>query len=172
MDKDSENYTPCKVAKDSFDLTEYHEFTAKQFHFLEEYSKDLNPARAAKDVGVSDKVAKRWLTTDGFKQELMAIHDVWRKNIRMTSAHASAKLLDLMDKFENDYDEMELGDRPKMAGALIKGADSYLKATGKYQPEQEAGGNNITINIDLSGELKPRNIDGEVIEIGEDERSE
>lgn len=157
-------YIPCEVPKDHFDLTDFHRFSKKEFDFLAEYSKDLDGPRAAKEVGISPPTMGKWLEKEKFKQELTAIHDVWRKNIRMTSSHASAKLLDLMDKFEADYDMMEDGDKTKMAGALMKGVDSYLKATGKYQPEESGDGSNIVINVDLSGELSPRDIEGEVVE--------
>lgn len=155
---DRKDYTPCEVPKDHFDLTEYHEFSKKQFDFLVEYAKDLDGPRAAKELGIAQATARNWLRSEPFKQELTAIHNVWRKNINMTSAHASAKLLDLMEKFENDYDEMEAGDKSKMANALMKGADSYLRATGQYKDKEDKGGNQITINIDLSGDLKPREV--------------
>ena len=163
-DNKSKDYVPCKTAKDTFDLTEHFAFSKKHFSFLEEYAKDLDANRSAKEIGIHPDTAKKWLRTDAFKQELMAIHEVWRTNIRMTSAHASAKLIELMDKFESDYDEMDHQDKSKMAGALVKGADSYLKATGKYNQEKEIDSNQIVINIDLSGELKPREVDGEILE--------
>lgn len=158
MDENKDNYIPAQVGKDTFDLTEFHRFNLKQFKFLEEYSKDLDHARAAKEVGIQTATANKWLNQDAFKQELMAIHEVWRKNIKMSSAHASAKLLDLMQKFEDDYDMMEAGDKSKMANALMKGADSYLRATGQYAQKEESGGTNIVVNIDLSGDLKPRDV--------------
>ena len=159
-----EGYVPCEVPKDKFDLTEFHIFNKKEFDFLAEYSKSLDPEKAGKEVGLSRQQALNWMKKEKFKQELTAIHEVWRTNIRMTSSHASSKLLKLMDKFEGDYDKMEDGDKTKMAQALMKGADSYLKATGSYQQEDTSGGNNIVINIDLSGELAPRQVDGEVLD--------
>lgn len=171
MTKKPKKYTPCKVPKDGFDLTEYHKFTKRQFDFLGEYAKDLDVTRVCKDLDILPVTAYKWMETDAFKQELMGIHDVWRTNIRMTSAHASAKLLELMEKFERDYDDMDPADKSKIANALMRGADSYLRATGQYKDKESSGGANIQINIDLSGEMKPRDVDGEVVEESDSERT-
>lgn len=157
-------YKPGTVEKGQFDLTEHYAFTRDQFKYLQSYSLDLDESRAMKDIGVTPSKLKKWKSEEGFLAELSVIHDVYRKAIRMTSNHAAAKLLDLMDKFEGDYDQMDHSDKSKMAQSLMKGADSYLKATGQYANEKDVSGNNITINIDLSGELKPRVVDAEVID--------
>jgi len=139
----SSNYDPVKHLE--------HPLTLKQITVLEEYAKhpDLHLACVKAGYKNPDNAARQIRKSEAFAREFDKLNEVMRKSIRMTAEHAGARLLDLMDKFERDYDEAEGKDRGQLASTLGKMADTYLKAAGAYQQEQ-VDTSGITINIDLS----------------------
>lgn len=149
-------YVPAQVKKGEKDVAEFYRFNAAQFEFLRVYSQNgLDLPAAAKAAGVTKGTADNWMQQEKFKAEVDAIYDVYRANLRMTSEHASARLIKLMNKFEKDYDTGEtLKDKASMAKALSSMADTYLKATGTYKGDKGVSEGNIVINIDLTGESK------------------
>lgn len=164
---------PNQVPIGSKDLEEYYPFKLEQFRFLEEYAKDMDVARAAAACGVVLSTAKRWMTEEKFRAEVMELHDVWRQNLKMTAEHAAARHIKLMNKMEQDYDTLDVKDRAKMATPLAKMSDSYLKASGHYASAEGGTDAQVVINIDLGGDEKNdkrisisgnKVVDGEVID--------
>lgn len=164
-------YTPGVRPIGTHNSMEYYAFDMEQIRFLEAYAKSLDVDRACEDTGINKRRAKSWMNIPAIQEEIMEINKVWAKSVRMTGKSASSKLLELMDKLEADYDVMGEDNKSKMANALMKGADTYLRAAGMYQRDDGPSGTTIEINIDLSGELQPRSVDGEVVEDIEHERS-
>jgi len=127
--------------------------TLKQITVLEEYAKapgDL--VSACREVGYRNPhaMAHHLRNTPEFMKEISIIHDVVRRNLRMTSNHACAHLLKFIDKFEEDYDASEDNQlKGQLSSTLAKMSDSYLKAAGSYAPENDGVGG-VTINIDLT----------------------
>lgn len=121
---------------------------------LQEYSKDLDLTRACAAAGYKrpSQAAERMLQHPKIRNELEAIYNIWRTNFEMTAEHASAKHINLMKKFEKDYDET--GDakfKGTLSGTLSKMSDSYLRASGHFNRNDETTDKQIVINIDLGG---------------------
>jgi len=148
---DIKDYKVGTVTQGSKDLARYYQFSLKQMLFLKEYSKHLDADLAAKAVDVKERTVKKWLQTEAMRAEIMEIHSWWRWDIRMTSEAASSKHLKLMEKFEKDYNSLDLGDKPKMATPLAKMSDIYMRATNSYKND-DTSASNIIINIDLGGD--------------------
>ena len=143
-----------------------------QMKFLEEYAKDLDAHRAAAAAGYERPAdAQHTLCSNpAIRKEIESLHDVYRRNLKMTAEHASARHIEIMDKLEGDYDKSDLGTKSKFAGSLVKASESYLRAAGHFT--QGGGGteSQVVINIDLGGdEKKAVTIDGEVIDVEEEE---
>lgn len=133
-------------------------FTLMQLKALEEYAKDLDMVRACREAGYKNpkRQAHMFGKNDKIKAEMQVIHDVWRSSLRMTSKHAAARHISLMDKFESDYDRFDetVSIKGQLASTLGKMSDSYLRATGTYG-ERESSGGGVVVNIDLSaGEVE------------------
>lgn len=151
-DKDDiAQYEPGTVQVGNKDLAEYYRFNLKQMEFLLEYSKDLDAERSAKEVDVNPKTAGRWMGEPKFKAEVMEIHDAWRHKIKMTSEAASLRLIKNLQKFEDDYDNLDLEERSKMASPIAKTLDIYMRATNAYNKDTEDK-SQVVINIDLGGD--------------------
>ena len=161
-----DEYTPGEVQKIKGGLPDFYRFSLKQLRFLEEYAKDLDINRAAREVETAIKTVRgNWLTQEKFQAEIEAIHKIWQTNIRMTAEHATARHIELMDKVEAEFDGADkVSDKAKLASPLAKMSDSYLKAAGKFATDGNQKGINVTINIDLGEEKPAIDIEGEVID--------
>lgn len=128
----------------------YFKFKAAQLDFLKEYAKDLDEARAAKELGLKLGTIRGWLDTPAIRAEIDEIHKIWKYNIRMTAEHSAGRHLQLMDKFENDYDSTESAEtRAKMMNPLVKASETYLRAAGHFNHGGVSHDTNVTINISL-----------------------
>lgn len=159
-----DEYTPGEVQKVKGGLPDFYRFSLKQLQFLEEYARDLDINRAAKEVGAAVKTVRgNWLTQEKFQAEIEAIHRIWQTNIRMTAEHATARHIELMDKVEDEFDKADgASDKAKLAAPLAKMSDSYLKAAGKFATGGDQKGIHVTINIDL-GEDRTIAVEGEEV---------
>ena len=139
-------------------LETFEPFNPMEMHTLQEYALDLNMVRACKEAGYNNpsQAAMRMKKKPKIRAEMMVIHKVWQTNLRMTAEHASAKHIQMMQKFEEDYDALSSTTDGKtrnikgdLAKTLGKMSDSYLKATGQFTDKDVDTGQQITINIDL-----------------------
>lgn len=71
----------------------------------------------------------------------------------MNAPAAAKKHLELMKKFEEDYDSTDLKSQNKsgLSSTLARMSDANLKATGMYGNTEASKGTKVEINIDLSG---------------------
>jgi uncharacterized protein (UPF0332 family) len=140
---------------------DFYLFNPKELKFLEEFAKDLNPVRACQEVGYKEpeQAAKRLLEIEAIKVECKAIYDARFKALRMTQEQAAAKHISLMEKFEQDYDKMDPGDKARMANALSKASGDYLRAAGLFGKENKQTPN-VVINLNIADKDKGVVIDG------------
>lgn len=150
-------YVPAQVKVGEVDMADYYRFNLRQFEFLRELGKVLDPQEAGRNLGIPKATVENWMKQERFRAEFMKIQEVFFTNVRMTAEHASAKHIKLMQKFEKAYDQAdEVRDKASMAKALAGMSDSYMKATGLFSGKRDVKDSNIVINIDLSGEKKMR----------------
>lgn len=135
----------------------YYSFTLMEITALEEYVKDLDMTRACAVAGYSkpSQAAERLKRSEKIRLELEKIHDVWRKNMLMNTKHASAKHIELMQKFEKDYDTLpgltskgESTIKGQLASTLGKMSSDYMKAAGSFDSD-DGTDSQIVINIDM-----------------------
>lgn len=141
--------------EDAFgELESFYPFSKQEIDFLQEHNKDLDIERALKASGLKKKALSKY-TAQGqaLLREMRATQSEWQKAIRMNSSAAATKHLELMKKFEKDYDDADMKNQNKgsFAGTLARMSDASLKATGHYGQEKAGGGTKVEINIDLSG---------------------
>lgn len=149
------------------DITDdFYAYSLRQIKFLEEFAKDLDATRAAKDAGYKcpSEAANLLMKNEAIKKECKAIYDARLEAIKMTAEMASARHIKLMKKIEDDYDkcesmeiEQELPTKAKFAQSLSKFSGDYMKAAGLFGESGEKKAPNVVINIDL-GDKKEENI--------------
>jgi hypothetical protein len=126
----------------------------QEINFLHEYNKDLDVERALKATGLK-KGALNPHKEQGqaLLLEMQQISKDWQAAIRMNTQAAAAKHMELMEKFEKDYDSADIKNQNKsgLSGTLARMSDANLKATGHYASEDKGGGTKVEINIDLGG---------------------
>ena len=145
-------YVPGNAKLDDFDVFKYSRFDFSQLQFLEEYAKDCDHRRAAKDANVNPNTAAQWLKQDKFKAEIEEIQNIWRLKFKMTAETAAYRHIKLFNQLEEDYHKLGLEDRSKMANSLVKASDTYLKASGHFNHGGDgAKDSQVVINIDLGG---------------------
>lgn len=142
-------------------IGDFYLFNPKELQFLEEFAKDLSPVRACRDMGYKEPehAAQRFLDIPQIRVECKAIYDARFKALRMTQEMAAAKHIELMQKFEHDYDQFDDGNKAKMANALSKFSGDYLRASGLFGKESKQTPN-VVINLNISDENKGVVIDG------------
>lgn len=146
------------IEEDDFNgLEAFYPFKPDEIKALQEYQKDLDLARACTAAGISAGRKKNLLdptTAQGlaFTKELAAIQEEYQVAIRMNANSSAKKHMELMAKFERDYDTADMKNQNKgsLASTLAKMSDSSLKATGQFANEQSGGGTKVHINIDLT----------------------
>lgn len=155
-------------------LVDVYPFGREDIQFLAEFQRDLDWKRALEAAGLPPTQKQINKMTDihtrygqAVMREVARIQDDWTRSIRM-NAHASArKHLELMEKFEKDYDGMDLKNQNKsgLSSTLARMSDASLKATGHYGQEKQGSGLKVEINIDLGGLSAPADpIEGEIVE--------
>lgn len=153
-------YEAGTVKQGQHDTSGFYMFTPDQWHFLEEYAKDLDQKRAAKSLGLKPRTIEQWMSQEKFQAEIMEIHEVYRANVKMTAENSGHRLLKMLNKMEKDYDTLEIKDRAKMAAPISKMIDSYLKATGQYGDGRGGSDTQVVINIDLGDNDAGKTING------------
>jgi hypothetical protein len=133
-------------------------FKLAEIRALEEYAKDLDMVRACAAAGYKAprKAAFDLMQRKHILEEIREIHAIWKLNLRMSAKHSSAKHIELMQKFERDYDELDStvqkgtsNIKGQLAGTLGRMSDSMLKATGHFDDKSGGSAAGIVINIDL-----------------------
>lgn len=156
------------------DITdEFYPYDLREIKFLEEFAKDLDPRRAAKDAGYkSSGAGKLLMGKEHIKKECYNIYQARLKAINMTAEMASSRHIELMQKIENDYNKCEtlepveeLTTKAKFASSLSKFSSDYLRAAGLFNDIGEKKAPNVVINIDLGNKIKE-----EIIEINTEDR--
>lgn len=74
------------------DLREFHTYSLNQIKFLDEYQKDLDSDRAAKETGVSNTTKNKWLKEQKIQDVMNRIHDAYKEAIFMNSKYAAGRL--------------------------------------------------------------------------------
>jgi hypothetical protein len=138
-------------------------FRPKEMIFLAHYAKTLDLTKSYREAGYENyKQAQAMFKRPRVQQEMLVIADMWLSNVRMTAEHASAKHIQLMQKFEKEYDSLssttsatERNIKGQLASTLGKMSDSYMKAVGLFTKQETETGNQVVINIDLGdGEVE------------------
>lgn len=127
-------------------LRDFHAFTFQEIEMLREYAKDLDINRASAAVKLDGKQLARLLRKPAVQQEMLAIQDIWKRNISMTATHASAKFLEILELLQKDYTETR---EPKLASPMAGMASTYLKATGQMGDKNKTTAPQLVIHIDL-----------------------
>ena len=141
-------------SEDAFgELQNFYPFGKQEIDFLREYSKDLDTERSLKAAGLKKGALDPHKEQgQALLREMQETQQEWTKSIRLNAPHAAKKHLELMEKFEKDYDSTDLKSANKsgLSGTLARMSDASLKATGHYGQERAGGGTKVEINIDLS----------------------
>jgi len=135
-------------------VEQFYPLNKKEIEFLHEYNKDLDIGRALKAAGLTKKALDTHSKQgQAILLEMREINEMWHRAIRMNSQAAATKHLELMEKFEADYDTADIKNQNKgsLSGTLARMSDANLKATGHYAKEGGPSGTKVEINIDLSG---------------------
>jgi hypothetical protein len=145
-------------SEDAFgDIESFYPINKAEVNFLQEYNKDLDIERALKASGLKKKALNPH-TDQGqaLLNEMREINIAWTSAIKMNSPAAAKKHLELMEKFEADYDGADLKNQNKsgLASTLAKMSSDNLKATGHFGNQDAGGGTKVEINIDLGGSDK------------------
>lgn len=142
-------------------LVEFFPMKPEFIQALQEYQKHLDIDKACQASGITNHTKKKLLdpTTDAglaFTKEMRAIQEEYQAAIRLNANYSAKRHLELMEKFESDYDAADLKNQNKgsLASTLAKMSGDSLKATGKFNNENTGGGTKVEINIDLSSNAK------------------
>ncbi len=134
------------------DIRPVYWFTKEEMVWLKEYSKHLDPYQAGKTVGWNSVKVNNEMKKQQIREEVLAIHDAWKKSIHMTGEKSSSRFLNIMDKIEADYDKQDpFGQNLKLAGPLAKMASDYLKATGQFDKAGVSTTPQIQFNLQVNG---------------------
>lgn len=146
-------------ATDMVEMPDFNSFTLMELKALQEYAKDLDLTRACAAAGYKapSQQAYRLKQKPAIWAEMAEIHRVWRTNmLEMTAEHASAKHINLMKKFEKDYDSLpgltekgETSVKGQLAGTLGKMSSDYLRSCGHFDKDSGGQEAQMVINIDL-----------------------
>ena len=154
-------------------LVEFYPFKPAHIKALQEYQKDLDIDRAIKSAGINRHNKTKLLdptTPQGlaFTKEMRAIQEEYQVAIRLNANSSAKKHLELMQKFEQDYDVADLKNQNKgsLASTLAKMSDTSLKATGQFNKADTGGGTKVEINIDLTSNKQdePIEVKAEVVD--------
>lgn len=151
------------------EVENFYPLNREDLNFLQEYNKDLDIERALKDSGLKKSQLKPAKDRgQALLLEMKNIQAAHMAAIQMNAPAAARKHLELMQKFEDDYDATDLKSQNKsgLSSTLARMSDANLKATGHYGQAERSQGTKVEINIDLSGHNKKAE---EIIEVKADE---
>lgn len=132
----------------------------KQLEYLRVYGETYDMDKAAKSSGCSNAVA---LSEPRMIAEMEYADKYAMYSTRITSA--AGRHMQLMDKFEVDYEGAEdIKGKSMMAGVLSRMSDSALRAAGEFSKLSTEGTSAATINIQINmhGEAQKKE---EIIEV-------
>lgn len=129
---------------------ELHYFTEAQIRYLETYIETLDKTKAAKAAGIRQRDVWR---SKHFEKAITDINYLtrlkWREKVSQQDH------IRLLHKFEGMLDEMWSKEKYKeattMAGNLLKGSETLMKATGQFAHEDISSGNMVSVNINIGG---------------------
>lgn len=131
-------------------------FKKAELDFLKEYSTCLDEDLALSRVNVAHQRKSEILENLYVQNEMHKIQRAWRYRSRMTQEHAAGEHMRLSEKFENDYDELELNNKSKMAGVLAKMSEATMKATGLIGTERDQSMPTVIVQMNMGS---PENVD-------------
>lgn len=136
---------------------DFYLWKQKELDVLREFSKDLDIVRSCRDVGYTnpEAMARKLLKNEAIKTEMKAIYDARFEAMRLNEEMVAAKHLNLMKKFETDYDGCDADGRVKgqLANAVAKMSGDSLRAAGLFGRESKTTPN-VVINLNLEGDKK------------------
>jgi hypothetical protein len=140
-----------------------HIYTAKEIKFLDVYCDTLDRVAACKASGLKLEQVKK---NKYLMHELEMLMRVAQKKHRMRMA--GAKHLDLMEKFEDEFDKTKGKDNKAAvgyAGVVARMSEAAMRASGEFKEETTDKGVNVQVNIKIGGDDEPKTIDGEIIDV-------
>jgi hypothetical protein len=140
-----------------------HIYTAKEIKFLDVYCDTLDKATALKEAGLKLEQVKR---NKYLMNELEMLQRIAQKKHRLRMA--AAKHLDLMEKFEDEFDKVKGKDNKAAVGyssTLARMSETTLRASGEFAEKKTGSGVNLSVNITIGGEQEPLTVEGEVIDV-------
>lgn len=144
---------PAKIVPDSVSSLkndgEEYIFKKRELDFLKEYATHLDEDMAFAQLGLEHQRKSDILNNPHVKVEMVRIQKAWRFRSRLTQDFAAGEHMRLMEKFEDNYDQLETGNKPKMAGVLAKMSEANMKATGMIGSERDQAMPSVIINMDM-----------------------
>lgn len=139
------------------DPNDFYPFNNRQLVFIEEFSKDFDPVRAAKDAGYSNpkSAANSLMCNEKIKEQCKKIYDASFVALGMTAKMVLARHLLFMEKVEKDYDSVEdVEKRGSLASAFAKMSGDSLRAVGLFGVSNEKQTTSVVVNIGFSEPIK------------------
>lgn len=130
---------------------EVYVFKKQELDFLREYSASLDETIAFTNAQVDIRRRSEMLENIHVKKEMARIQRAWSCRSRMTQEYAGGEHMRLMEKFEENYDSLETGNKPKMAGVLAKMSEATLKATGLIGSDKEQTMPTVIVQMNMGG---------------------
>ena len=134
------------------ELREFYNYEENQILFLHEYKKDYNLQRAAKVAGYTPQGLNYLLKQDKIKTVLITIQE---SLLNAALMHKEVAASEFIDTFMTCKQLLKSGET-KVASAMASMLNTWFKAEGMLN-EKGFTGNQIQINIDLSGNKKDIN---------------
>lgn len=128
---------------------EKYVYKKAEINFLREYASSLDEDVAFAQLGLDSRRKSEILASPYVKAEMSRIQDTWRYRSRLTQDVAAGEHMRLMEKFEGDYDNLKVSDRPKMAGVLAKMSEGSMKATGLIGSERDQAMPTVIIRMNM-----------------------
>lgn len=128
---------------------EVYVFKAPEIQFLREYSSSLDEDLALAQLPIDQRRKSEILQNPHVREEMAKIQQAWRYRGRLTQEFAGGNHARLMQKFEQNYDQLETGNKPKMAGVLAKMSEATMKATGLIGSERDQALPTVIINMNM-----------------------
>lgn len=128
---------------------EVYVFRADEIGFLREYAQSLDEDLAMAQLAVTSDRKRAILANPHVLAEMAQIQQAWRFRGRLTQEFAGGNHARLMQKFEQNYDQLETGNKPKMADVLAKMSEATMKATGLIGSERDQALPTVIINMNM-----------------------
>lgn len=128
---------------------EEYVYKKPELEFLKEYATCLDEDLAIAKVNVPQQRRSEILANPHVLEEMKKIQRAWRFGSRLTQGVAAGEHMRLMEKFEENYDKLETGNKPKMAGVLAKMSEANMKATGLIGAERDQAMPTVIVNMNM-----------------------